>query len=126
MNAIGSRLLQMLSAATAARLIESRALLRVGFPFWLRPFLLRGVVGITLGKRIYLAPAMLSRRPEELEALLRHEIAHVRQVARLGLIRFLVLYARDYLRLRRSGLSPHQAYASIPFEVEAASAERET
>jgi hypothetical protein len=56
---------------------------------------------------------------ERLSRLLRHELAHVRQVKELGLIRFLFRYLVDYIRLRRSGLTPHLAYRAIPFEMEA-------
>lgn len=118
--------LPLLSASTSARIEETSARVRVGFPFWLRPFLVRGVLAITLGRRIYVAPKMLHRAQNDLEALLRHELAHVRQVAQLGLVRFVAIYIRDYLRLRRSGLSRHQAYAAIPFEIEATAAEKET
>lgn len=118
-------LLTLLSSRTAERIAESSARVRVGFPFWLRPFLVSGVLAVTLGRRIYVAPGMLDRAQGELESLVRHELAHVRQVGRLGLIRFLAIYIRDYLRLRRSGLSRHQAYARIPFEIEAVEAEQE-
>jgi hypothetical protein len=118
-------LLGLLSPRTSERIAESAARVRVGYPFWLRPFVMRGVLAITLGRRIYLAPRMLDRAHGEVEKLLRHELAHVRQVGRLGLIRFLMIYVRDYFRLRRSGLAPQQAYALIPFEVEACDAERD-
>ena len=120
------QILPLLSERTAARIEETSARVRVGFPFWLRPFLVSGVLAITLGRRVYIAPRMLDRAQNDLESLLRHELAHVRQVARLGVVRFLGIYVRDYLRLRRSGLSRHQAYAAIPFEVEAVAAEEDT
>jgi hypothetical protein len=119
MDSSGSTLPGAISAHTALRLAALQARLRVGFPFWLRPFLMPGVLAITLGRRIYLAPAMLSRKPQEIESLIRHELVHVRQVVRLGLVRFFLIYVRDYLRLRRRGMTRHQAYANIPFELEA-------
>src|SRR5689334_16962550 len=88
----------------------ARARLRFRYPWWLRPFLMRGVIGITLGRRIYFSPAMLARPPAEVERLVRHELAHVRQVNRLGLLRFLWQYAKEYLRHRRAGLSSAEAY----------------
>lgn len=60
---------------------------------------------------------------ERLEATLRHELEHVRQVQQHGFIRFLCIYLRDYVQLRRQGLSSAVAYAAIPFEIEAKEAE---
>ena len=44
--------------------------------------LLRGVSGITLGRRIYLAAGV------DVVRSLRHELVHVRQIARVGVIPF--------------------------------------
>lgn len=104
---------------------ESSARVRIGYPIWLRPFLQRGVVGITLGRRVYLSSRLLERGDAELQKIVRHELAHVRQVRELGLVRFVYLYVREYLRHRRSGLGSSAAYAMISFEREAAAAERE-
>jgi hypothetical protein len=112
-----------LSPMLLSRIADSAARVRVGFPWWLRIFVWSNVAAITLGKRIYIAPKMLERKGDQLEALVRHELEHVRQVGRHGLIRFFWIYVRDYIRLRRSGLSAHQAYLAIPFEVEATRAE---
>ncbi len=105
--------------AIEQRIHDYQARVRVGFPFWLRIFLFANVAAITLGRRIYVSPSVADAGVERLERLLRHELAHVRQVRELGLIRFLCRYMRDYIRLRRSGLSSHLAYSAIPFEVEA-------
>lgn len=99
---------------------ESRARVRVGYPWWLRPFLMRDVIAITLGTRIYVREAMASA---SFERLLRHELAHVRQVQRLGLLRFLWSYTtefvRHWIRLRNAA----DAYSAISFEIEARAAE---
>ncbi|HSP16854.1 MAG TPA: DUF4157 domain-containing protein [Thermoanaerobaculia bacterium] len=92
----------------------------MSFPWWLRPFLTRGVIAITLGRRIYLSGVIAEG---ELERLLRHELTHVRQIARLGVIRFYWLYAAEYVSLRRRGMSPAEAYRNLSFEVEALAAE---
>jgi hypothetical protein len=114
------RKLEQLPQALMATIAESRASVRVGYPWWLRPFLMRDVVAITLGRRIYIREAMASA---SFECLLRHELAHVRQVQRLGLVRFLWLYtsefARHWIRLRNVSA----AYAAISFEIEARAAE---
>ena len=99
---------------------RSRAVVIVGYPFWLRPFLARDVIAITLGRRIYLRERL---EGTAFERLLRHEMAHVAQVERLGLAVFLWRYvaefARNWVRLR----SVAAAYAAISFEIEARAAE---
>lgn len=96
---------------------------RVGYPFWLRPLLRRGIVAITLGRTVYVSRALALGGGDLLERTLRHELAHVRQVVRLGTIRFLVAYLTEYRKLRRQGLGPHEAYHAIGFEREARLAE---
>jgi hypothetical protein len=51
--------------------------------------------------------------------LLRHELAHVRQWAELGVPGFLARYLGAYLRWRLRGYSHWAAYRRIPLEVEA-------
>jgi len=92
------------------------ARLRIGFPFWLRPWLAGGVVAITLGRTIYVAQALDG---EELQRLLRHELAHVRQIIRLGLFRFYARYVKEYVTLRLRRVPAAEAYRRISFEVEA-------
>lgn len=83
----------------------------------------RNVVGITLGRRIYLRPDLDVMPALNVEKLMRHELAHVRQVNRYGLLRFLTMYVSEFAvhawRLRSFG----GAYESISFEQEAAAAE---
>jgi len=98
---------------------RARAIVRVGFPWWMRPFLYRDVIALTIGRRIWISP-----RAQEVEPLIRHELVHVRQMAEHGILPFLWRYVGDYIRNRRRGLSHHQAYLAIPFEVEAVAAER--
>ena len=98
---------------------DARAIVRIGYPWWLRPLLFRDVVGITLGRRIWIAPGI-----GEVEALIRHELVHVEQMGRLGVVRFLWDYVGQYLRNRRRGMSHDQASLAISFEVEALAAER--
>jgi hypothetical protein len=90
------------------------------FPWWLQPFLQRGVVAITLGRRIYVSARITG---EELQRLLRHELVHVEQIKRLGIVRFYFRYVREYVALRRSGLKSFEAYRRVSFEQEAAAAE---
>ena len=109
-----------LPSALLAVIDESRAKVRVGYPWWLRPFLMRDVIAITLGRRIYVREAMASA---SFERLLRHELAHVRQVQRLGLFRFLWRYLAEFLRNWVRLRNASAAYAAISFEIEARAAE---
>lgn len=100
----------------------SRARIRTPYPWWLRPFLTKGVVAITLGRNVYVAVAGMAQ--SELEALIRHELVHVRQIARLGFFRFYWRYVAEYVSLRRRGMSAGEAYRNISFEIEALQAEK--
>lgn len=112
-------------AALLPLIEESAARVRFGYPFWLRPLLQRNVVGITLGRRVFLSKRLLERSDDELQRIVRHELAHVKQVTKLGLLRFLYRYVREYVALRKQGLSSAAAYNAISFEREAVEAERE-
>ncbi|MGA7613913.1 MAG: DUF4157 domain-containing protein [Thermoanaerobaculia bacterium] len=100
------------------------AIVHPGYPWWLSPLLRRGVLAITLGRRIYLSGEAVSLLRAGSTEILRHELVHVEQARRLGLIRFLVRYLFEYVRNRLRRLPPAAAYAAISFEVEAAMAER--
>jgi hypothetical protein len=103
---------QRLSASVEA----AGARVLVGYPWWLRPVLARNVVAITLGRRIYVRGVMAA---DAFERLLRHELAHVRQVNRLGLVRFLWRYVTEFLRHWWRVRSVAAAYTLISFEIEA-------
>jgi len=96
---------------------SKEAIVRIGYPWWLRLFLLRRVIAITLGRRIFIAEGHAS------DALLRHELVHVQQAGELGVIRFLWRYAAEYVRNRRRGMTHDDAYRAISFEAEAFAAE---
>lgn len=98
---------------------ETRARVRLGFPWWLRPFLARDVAAITLGRRIFVRPDVGERPPDAIARLLRHELVHVRQVNRLGLPRFLWQYTSEFVRHFRRERDVARAYRLISFEVEA-------
>jgi hypothetical protein len=53
------------------------------------------------------------------EALMVHEMVHVRQWEELGVPRFLWRYLSAYAMGRLRGLSHHAAYRAIPLEEEA-------
>lgn len=102
---------------------EAGAVVRIGYPAWLRAFLRKNVLGIALGRRIYLSPHLLEEGEERFLEIIRHELAHVDQVRKLGLTRFLYRYVAEYVTNRRRGLAPDDAYAAISFEHEARLAE---
>lgn len=115
----------LLPDSVAGLAAEARARVRLGYPWWLRPFLQKGVVAITLGRRIYLAEVMGTRPADSLTRLLRHELTHVKQVNRHGLTVFLALYLYEFLRHLWRMRSAAAAYRLISFEVEAWAAEEE-
>jgi Domain of unknown function (DUF4157) len=98
---------------------DERAIVRLGYPWWLRPFLMRGVIAITLGRRVFLSGALTERSAEYLDRLLRHELAHVRQVNRHGLFGFLTRYVAEFVKHLLATRSVNAAYDRISFEVEA-------
>jgi hypothetical protein len=108
----------MLSAETEALVARNGAILHRRYPRWLRPFLMRDVVGITVGRHIFLD----ENYQGDTDALVRHELMHVRQVAQLGLPRFLFRYAKEWLGAILHG-SGAAAYTNLSFEVEARRAE---
>jgi hypothetical protein len=78
------------------------------------PRLTPGVAAMTLGRVI-----LLRRDHAADEALLAHELVHVRQWRELGAAGFLWRYLGAYARNRAAGLGHQRAYEAIPLEVEA-------
>ena len=113
-----------LSPALRSEIEATGARIREGFPFWLSPFLRSWVAAITLGRTVYLTREVREWPAERFELTMRHELAHVRQVVALGLVRFLARYVSEYIRNRRTGLDAHAAYFEISFEREARAAEK--
>ena len=75
-------------------------------------------VGLTLGRRVFLAIDV----PDDASSkLLAHELVHVRQWYEQGRRRFLVDYVSAFLRHLCSTRSWTEAYRSIPAEQEARS-----
>ena len=111
-----------LPRAIEEAIVETRAKVRGGYPWWLRPWMMRDMVGITLGRRIYLDA---KAAPESIERLLLHELAHVRQINRLGLFVFYWRYVSEFARHFRRERSVRRAYTMISFEREAYAAEHD-
>jgi len=93
-------------------------------PVVMRRFWGRDISAMTLGKTIFLDPALMTAVQHRPGLLLVHELVHVRQWGELGVIRFLWRYLAGYLGGRRKGLGHRAAYLAIPLEVEARVAAR--
>ena len=76
-----------------------------------------GASAITLGHTVFLLKDDLDLDSPEGKALLVHELKHVEQMERVGLLKFLLRYLWDYIR--------HGYGDGIAFEREAIQAERE-
>ena len=89
---------------------------------------LLNINGITFGRSVIINPDLIrrddggkTRAPSELIA---HELAHVLQYERLGYVRFLYIYLRDWWRIFKSkpkwnSAARREAYFDIPHEIEA-------
>ena len=73
-----------------------------------------GSSGITIGNVV-----SVRRRAATNERLLRHELVHVEQWRRYGVLGFLRRYLGSYLGWRLRGHGHRAAYRRIPLEVEA-------
>ncbi len=108
--------------SVTAAIAGLRAKVTVGYPWWLRPLLMKDVIGITLGRTIYVRANLAEL---SLERLLRHELAHIRQIERHGLFGFYRRYATEFLRHFARVRSISRAYSLISFEIEAVAAEKD-
>jgi hypothetical protein len=88
-------------------------------PWWLPHIRSGRYSAIALPWGIYIQAAALRRAPDALAALVIHELAHIDQWRRLGVLGFARRYAGSYVRQRRSGSDARGAYRSIELEVEA-------
>lgn len=89
------------------------------------------VHGITVGRRIFITPKLLSLNQNNFlklpEDLIAHEITHALQYKREGFIKFFYKYLTNFWRNlkkkeRWDRYSRQQAYLDIPFEIEARAA----
>lgn len=85
-----------------------------GYWLWVGGPVPPGAAAITVGPVV-----SVRRRSAGSDALLAHEVEHVRQYRERGIAGFLVVYLADYARLRLKGWPHRAAYRRIGFEVEA-------
>jgi hypothetical protein len=80
-----------------------------------------GACAVTIGSHIYYD----ADKPYVSNRIRKHEMKHVEQYRKYGVVGFLMLYLMWYLIGRSKGLDHWKAYALIPFELEAKKAETE-
>ena len=86
---------------------------RDGYRLWEGGPVPKGADGITIGALVVV------RRGKASPYLLRHELVHVRQWKRFGVIGFGVRYLGPYALWRLRGKDHRGAYLRIPLEIEA-------
>jgi hypothetical protein len=74
------------------------------------------VIAITLGRRAYISERL---EGEARARVIRHELVHIQQIERVGLLRFYLRYLLEYVANRRAGMPAAEAYRRISFEQEA-------
>ena len=109
------------SAALRAGLGEEGSLAEgvriVSMPRLLRIVVGRRVHAITLGRVIFLKPAVFDRVVSGDEpGLLLHELVHVTQWQDHGVVEFTFRYLTEYVRLRMLGADHDAAYRGVGFE----------
>lgn len=86
---------------------------REGYHLWEGGPVPKGADGITIGSLV------IVRRGKASPYLLRHELVHVRQWKRFGVVGFSARYLCSYLAWRLRGKNHRNAYLRIPLEIEA-------
>lgn len=87
---------------------------REGWWLWVGGPVPPGASGVTIGRLV-----ILRRGHESSERLVRHELEHVAQYRRFGVLGFLRRYVASYVRLRLRGHTHRGAYRRVPFEASA-------
>lgn len=68
---------------------------------------------------IVLYPFIMFSSPIPNQILINHELVHVDQIKRVGVLRFYFTYLKEYTLHRWRGIPHHQAYMDISYEKEA-------
>jgi len=87
---------------------------RHGYVLWVGGPVPAGSAGITLGRLV-----IVRAGHEHSKQLLRHELVHVRQWRRHGVVGFAVRYGTSYAKWRLLRKGHRGAYLRIPLEIEA-------
>jgi hypothetical protein len=91
---------------------------------FMRRFWAKGISAVALPWAIYVTGAVFDRmatgsEPDRTGLLVVHELTHIQQYRRLGPIRHLTQYFRDYLKGRLAKQGHWEAYRSVRLEIEA-------
>ncbi len=91
---------------------------------FMQRFWAKGISAVALPWGIYVTGAAFDRmrtgsEPHRTGPLVVHELTHIQQYRRLGLLRHLTQYIGDYLRGRFAKQGHWEAYRSVRLEVEA-------
>ncbi len=116
---LGRAGLPLMSVRAALTSVDPEAVPVREAPRWLRALWRREVAAMALPWAIYLRPVVFRWSPERLRRLLVHELVHVDQWKRLGVVRFLGRYLGEYLRGLIAFRSHTRAYRDISLEREA-------
>jgi hypothetical protein len=102
--------------------LPPRRIHRIRYRHWIfkLPFV-RRYNGMVVGRTILFKDAATEISP----ALFRHELIHQEQMDRHGIMRFYLIYFRDYLANLWCFRNHDRAYRNIPFEKEAYERERD-
>jgi hypothetical protein len=77
--------------------------------------LIRNYSAICIGRTIYFRDAKEDISP----VLMKHEMVHIEQMDRVGIVSFYLIYIRDYVKNLIKYRDHWKAYYNIPFELEA-------
>ena len=96
---------------------------RVASP-WFRRLWAKGIAAVALPNGVYVQPAVMERfrtgaEPERSGRLIVHELMHIEQWRRLGMLRHVTQYVGDYLRNRFRRLGHWESYRAVRLEQEA-------
>lgn len=108
------------------RVNPDRVRLRVA-PRWFHFFWAKGIAAVTTPFGVFIHPDIAARigpggPDRRIGLLLVHELMHVEQLARLGIVAHTVQYLADYMRGRRRRLGHWKAYRAVRLEAEARAA----
>lgn len=95
-------------------------------PAWFVRLWAKGIAAVTTPWGVYVHPDTADRfatdRDDALGLLMVHELMHVEQLARLGVLAHSIQYMTDYLRGRAKRLGHWESYRRVRLEVEARAA----
>lgn len=80
----------------------------------------KSIIAKTLGvEGIVLYPFIFFSDANPGPVLINHEMIHISQIKKNGILRFYLLYLKEYFVNRLKGMKHNEAYFSISFEKEA-------